>query len=643
MNGTTNYLYAINPPTFKGGLKIICSLKALISDLDCLTDNNTLKYNELVYNPKMFEIRKLFNLQNRNIKALDESNPEASEIQKIWQKFYFSSSTEEMLQAKTEIQNWIKKHQTKTPVSLSSSIKPFTDSALVVLDSNDPSLGKTFVNALQNEKFHEVETLHKSFLDHLNPIDDRKFREIVEQLICNILSYSEGRRLVKAILEEIRDVIPPIKLTIKEAERDQFTKNETINSSSPNPIVSYTIELAAGFTSTISALDTGERRSFYTSKDTLLFHELLHFLNYLRCNGPSSTTSLTGIDYNIYTNIEEARTILGSPNTTCSENSYRKEKLLSPRYGHIEGNDELRMNNNEMLERAITHNLSGDFEWIVPKIILKYTIRDLIKKQMEIAKTDFCQEKHTEKDFEVIQNKLDNCIKNQSNCSALIDQIVSESRLAPATANRMKGIYKLRNYMKSNAVSSARNMSHSNSSSSSSHSYSFEYFASKTDTEQTKISSPSTSQKKGDKRGYKDTDTKNPYSTDRTLSTPAENTINPRPTIRRRLDFSSSKIPNNPPTNPSPIQEQLGFTLLHPSTTIQEPTTPNQQEPTPNQHLTSPVQQHPTQIQHPLSPNREPTTPIQKSDDDEVPLLTKTRFIFRGPNMPSNLRPFPKP
>lgn len=380
MNPTFPVLRVTHPPSFKNGLEILCNLKSMLSEIDCLTKDNPKIWQSLIFTPH-FEIRRMADLQNEAFQNLDSTNPEAAKIQKIWNEFYdlinfrIQPTVRTVREVKSDLYNWIKNHEIGNKIPDLHTNELYEQTPLVIVNSSDLPTKNSISNVIAIDQIkNELELVYESFLNYLDIQGTDEFKETIQHLICTIMSYDEGRWLITNIIDEIVKSSLQIKLTIQEGSCSEFFRLKKTMPTRNEPLWNYILHLGKNLeTIVVTIPEKGEKRSFYNSPDTFFYHELLHFLHFLKYNGPSQITSLN-LDYELYTNVEEARTIAGSPNTISSENAYRSCKNSAPRYGHIGGCDPNLDNPIANLKHAVEYNLSGDFEWIIPLLLNKMNI-----------------------------------------------------------------------------------------------------------------------------------------------------------------------------------------------------------------------------------------------------------------------------
>lgn len=387
-------------PNFHNGLKVLCDLKSFIHQMESLTKANGHDLFTHIFNPAtkdpLYQFDHMITLQNRQISSLTGTNAEQTakiaKIKGIWSKFFQEATAPapdkvNLIQALRELKEWISSHESRVNVQIN---RVFENTALVVVIGirqvkealstipNYPILGHAALT-----------TLYDSFEAKIN-WDTSKgygFRDRTRQLLAEMISYSEGTRVVREIMNIITKSTTPITITMKSAPDNKFTRTHV-----PAPVppgthpYTYQIQLEGAPESCVCTLDTGRKKSFYSSEEMILFHELVHFLHFLNPSGYTCATSLD-LDHTVYTDNEEGKTIAGSPGTYngLSEKTKRKQQMLFERYGHIKGCNPNSTNYNN-LAHAVTFNISGDFPSIVPKMISADVNRAINESKSEILK-----------------------------------------------------------------------------------------------------------------------------------------------------------------------------------------------------------------------------------------------------------------
>lgn len=382
------------PPPFHNGLATICNLKSFCHQIDCFARGETNKLREVICSPH-FEFSSVARRLNREINSLPSISTEAGKIREIWNRFYElanekSPNPQELSQRKVEIEGWVRSFEAKptgeNSLPGSAFVAALEKTAAVV---SDKSLGQSPIlphNFIFSQEIPKIEKNFQSFLSHVEIEGKPEFQEQVQKLLQNLQAYKAGRSQIAMLLQEIGT--KSVKLQIKPGTSNSFSRVQNVNRSGQISN-EYIIHLSLEPTSNVMIdPETKERRSVYFSDESVLFHELQHFFNYLKEGGPSSKTSLN-VDCSVYTNIEEGRVILGSPSLGfLSENLLRKHMGLSDRYGHIAGCDF--SNPHASLGFAVLHNLVGDFKWILPALS-SHSILAEISKQKTAVRSKFHQ------------------------------------------------------------------------------------------------------------------------------------------------------------------------------------------------------------------------------------------------------------
>ncbi len=332
------------PPSFEGGLSTLCHLKSLFHQIDSYAPQ---KFETLIFSPH-HQFNRMLWLQDKEIKVLNPLNAQAAKLQKAWNQCDLP-----------KLNQWLRGFKTKEKAPCSQS---FLNTALVIVN-NKPKINLT--NLVSSQEMPALEGQYLAFLDHVVVEGSKSFQKKILKRIANLHAFCEGRRQIAAILTKI-GTLPSLILTIRSGNNSQFVTN-------PH---GYFIELLEEPVTIVSIVpETGAAKSFYTSKETILFHELQHFLNYLSQKDYSFCSFFAHLycDLSIYDNMpEEARTILGFPDHWggLSENSLRKDLQLIPRHGHMSG---LNLSNHPIknLIYALNNNLIGDYEWLFPSLTIQ--------------------------------------------------------------------------------------------------------------------------------------------------------------------------------------------------------------------------------------------------------------------------------
>lgn len=373
------------------------------------------KFQKLIFDP-MYEHKRMIDCQNERIQKLDSSNPEAMKIQQIWNTFYHQilqpiPNIQVLYDQKCALQNWIASHEKDAPGNVHSLSGYFDNSPLVVSAEARPNTGnETIPNVIGIHDINSVQALYQSFASHLKLNGNKAFKEEIRCRIATLLSYAEGRRQVQAILGELQKLPFTLHLNISPGKTSKYEyKNGEVN----NPKTKHTIYLSDELVTNIFIdPDTSRKKSQYDdSKNITLFHELQHFLHCLTNNGFSKTTSLA-VDFKAYTDAEEARTILGSPNQSfMSENSFRKNLGRLQRFGHILGCDPKSLAI-ENLRCAIEYNISDDFGWITSTFGSKDLKKELYYQKAKLRRKFKSLDQKIQ--LAELENKIMACIRDQN-------------------------------------------------------------------------------------------------------------------------------------------------------------------------------------------------------------------------------------
>lgn len=376
----------ITPPTFAHGLKIACDLESLIYLINHEEQaNDPYHFHSLIHSP-LQEFGEIVRKLHGTIQ-LDSGHPKAQQIQRIWNRFYRlssnpSSNAAELFCAKKELVDWLDEQSaTGSAKILQKMPSAFHESPLVVSDFIDSQILHPIPNLVSTSELDGLKNLYKIFLSKTYLKGSNAFKKEVRQSIAALLSYSEGRRQIQSLLNAIEQSPQKIEILIAPGPLPLAGEKTLGADSSDGQLKIYWIQFTSHPLHTLVTVNpqTGGKRSRYFPKEITLFHELQHVLHALTQTSPAVHPPLNE-DSEIYGSIEEMNTILGSSDHQfLSENSFRQNLNLSPRYGHIPGYIPTKTPT-ENLAHAIEYNLSEDFIWLVP-VLTPSQISDILTNQ----------------------------------------------------------------------------------------------------------------------------------------------------------------------------------------------------------------------------------------------------------------------
>jgi len=403
-------------PSFPNGMDTLCSLKSLLHQLDTFDVSTQAKLQERIASP-FFEFGRMIQEQSRKMEQLDASHPKSAKIKEIWNRFI--GDPDHSYVHKRAMENWVRSYEIGPSVNVSES---FRSSALVIAAQRDPT-DPMIQNLVSVEEYAQVQKLFDDFLSHVTIEGGEDFSKWVRQNLAFILAFEEGRRLIKAILQN-----GPTQLIIKQGENLFYGKTL--------PLIQLSMQAPVNV---LQDPVTEEKRSYYDFFECVFFHELVHYLHFLK-EGNDPVLSSLKIDPSRYTNCHEQRTILGTPSfNLIGENPYRKSRGSLERYGHGVGCNP-KMPAEQSLDFAIRFNIDGDFKWIFSSLN-KEQIDQVMQRNFESLSKNIPELKPKYKKFEKKFNQISKDKFPEMRPQFLLDVKIELNGFLPRIIENMLGLY----------------------------------------------------------------------------------------------------------------------------------------------------------------------------------------------------------